>query len=112
MSHPALRLATLAFSTFFAATLAAQSQDIPASRPSPQEARTEKQRKKQQKKAKDEVSDQLDRFIEEDGKYIVTPEEREAFKRLGSNEEREQYIEIIFQRRNPNPDSSVNEFKE
>jgi GWxTD domain-containing protein len=112
MRHPALCFATLAFAGIFASGITATAQDVPVSSPPPQKAQTEKQRKKQHKKAKDEISDQLDRFAEEDGKYLMTSEERAAFKRLGTNEEREQFIEIFWQRRNPNPDSSANEFKE
>jgi GWxTD domain-containing protein len=110
MRHPVLRLAILISSAILASGSASFSQDIPAFA-SPK-AQTEKQRKKQIKKAKDELGDSLIHVIEEDLVYIITPEERAAFYRLGTNEEREQFIEIIFQRRNPNPDSSVNEFKE
>lgn len=112
MRLPVLHLATLAFAAIFTSGIAAYAQDVPASAPAPQKAQTEKQRKKLHKKAKDEISDQLDRFVEEDGKYLMTTEERAAFRRLGTNEEREQFIENFWQRRNPNPDSSVNEFKE
>jgi GWxTD domain-containing protein len=112
MRYPAPRLAILISSVLFASVPASFAQDVPASSPSPQKAQTEKQRRKQIKKAKDELGDSLIHVIEEDLPYIITPEERVAFYRLGTNEEREQFIEIIFNRRNPNPDSSINEFKE
>jgi len=112
MRHNALRLAVLTLSVIFASGFAAYAQDVRASDQPPQKAPPEKQRKRQQKKAKDELSYAFDQFIEEDGKYILKDEERAAFKRLGTNEEREQFIENFWQRRNPNPDSSVNEFKE
>jgi GWxTD domain-containing protein len=110
MRHPALRLAALAFSAIFASGYAVSAQNVPA--PSPQPEPSERQHKKQQRKAKDELSFEFDRFLEEDGKYLLTPDEVAAFKRLGTNEEREQFIENFWQRRNPSPDSSVNEFKE
>jgi len=110
MRHPALRLATLALSTIFSSGYTVSAQDVPVSSPQPKQS--EKQRKKQQKKAKDELSFEFDRFLEEDGKYLLTPDEIAAFKRLGTNEEREQFIENFWQRRNPDPESSTNSFKE
>ncbi len=112
MRYPALRLATLTFSAMFAFSFVAYAQDIPASAPPPQKSRSERQQKKQRKKAKDELSFDFGQFLEEDGKYLLTPGEIAAFKRLGTNEEREQFIEIFWQNHNPNPDSSVNDFKE
>lgn len=112
MRHPVLRLATLAFSTIFASGYAVSAQDVPVSAPSPRPKQSERQHKKQQKKAKDELSFEFDRFLEEDGKYLLTPDEVAAFKRLGTNEEREQFIENFWQRRNPEPESSTNSFKE
>src|SRR5882672_3468325 len=112
MRYPALRFAILISSLLLASGAAVFAQDVPASSPFPQKAQTEKQRKKQIKKAKDELGDSLIHVIEEDLVYIITPEERAAFYRLGTNEEREQFIEIILQRRNPNPDSPTNDFKE
>ena len=107
-----MRLAILASSTIFLFGLNALAQENPASAPPPQKSQSEKQHKKQIKKAKDELGDSLQHILDEDLVYIITPEERAAFNRLGTNEEREQFIEIIFTNHNPNPDSSVNEFKE
>ena len=44
--------------------------------------------------------------------YIITDEERQAFKRLQTDEEREQFIEQFWLRRDPTPDTVENEFKE
>ena len=107
-----MRLVTVACSTILLFGSNALAQENPAPVPAPQKPQSEKQHKKQLKKAKDELGDSLQHVIDEDLIYIIRPEERAAFNRLGSNEEREQFIEIIFNRRNPNPDSSVNEFKE
>jgi len=87
------------------------AQETPAPGGPPQKSQTEKQRKKQLKKAKDELSESLDHILE-DYIYILRPEELEAYKRLGTNEEREQYIEILLHRHNPHPDRPVEEFKE
>ncbi len=52
------------------------------------------------------------KWLEEDVVYIITPEERKAFLQLSTNEEREQFIEQFWQRRNPDPESGDNSFKE
>ena len=51
-------------------------------------------------------------WAQEDVAYIITPEELTALRHLSTNEEREEFIEQFWARRNPNPDSSENTFKE
>jgi GWxTD domain-containing protein len=68
-----------------------------------------------QKKDKDlfkELDSQYKKWLNEDVVYIITPEERSSFLHLSTNEEREQFIEGFWQRRNPDPDSPENTFKE
>lgn len=48
-------------------------------------------------------------WLEEDVRWIITPEERAAFKTLKSDEEREQFIEQFWLRRDPTPDTIANE---
>ena len=52
------------------------------------------------------------KWLDEDVVYIISDEERKAFKQLSNDEERDQFIEAFWQRRNPNPDSENNEYKE
>lgn len=52
------------------------------------------------------------RWIEEDVAYIITREERRAFMALQTDEERENFIENFWRRRDPNPDTEENEFRE
>ena len=52
------------------------------------------------------------KWLEEDVLYIITDEEKKAFLQLSTNEEREQFIEQFWQRRNPNPESPDNDYKE
>lgn len=59
-----------------------------------------------------ELSKPYQKWLDEDVVYIITPEERHAFLHLQTNEEREQFIEAFWQRRNPDPDSPENTFKE
>ena len=68
--------------------------------------------RKQQKKIKKELSASYGAWLENDVVYIITPEERQAFLQLSTNEEREQFIESFWDRRNPDPESPVNAFKE
>jgi GWxTD domain-containing protein len=51
-------------------------------------------------------------WLEKDVAYIITDEERKAFKKLATDEEREQFIEQFWRRRDPDPDTDENEFRE
>jgi GWxTD domain-containing protein len=71
--------------------------------------------KAKQKNEKDlykELDSQYKKWLNEDVPYIISSEERSAFIHLSTNEEREQFIEQFWQRRNPDPDSPENTFKE
>jgi GWxTD domain-containing protein len=52
------------------------------------------------------------KWLNEDVAYIITDEERTAFKRLQTDEEREHFIEQFWLRRDPTPGTVENEFKE
>jgi GWxTD domain-containing protein len=52
------------------------------------------------------------RWLYEDVRWIITPEEQIAFLRVSSDEDRDRFIEGFWERRNPKPDRSENEFKE
>jgi len=73
---------------------------------------TEKQKKENAKSLKQELSKTYKKWLDEDVIYIISDEERKAFKQLSNDEERDQFIEAFWQRRNPNPDSEDNEYKE
>jgi GWxTD domain-containing protein len=71
--------------------------------------------KKQQnsKSAQQELENKaLKKWLDEDVAYIITDEEKAAFKALKTDEEREQFIEQFWLRRDPTPDTIENEFKE
>lgn len=51
-------------------------------------------------------------WVNKDVDYIITSEERKAFKALQTDEERENFIENFWRRRDPNPDTEENEFRE
>jgi GWxTD domain-containing protein len=71
-----------------------------------------KQRAQRDKDLYKELDSQYKKWLNEDVVYIISPEERSAFLHLQTNEEREQFIEQFWQRRNPDPDSAENTFKE
>src|SRR5437016_9224042 len=73
---------------------------------------TEKQRKENEKRFKQEVSSSYKKWLNEDVAYIITDEERAAFKQLSNDKERDSFIEAFWQRRDPTPDTVENEFKE
>jgi GWxTD domain-containing protein len=73
---------------------------------------TEKQRKQNSKSLKIELSKTYKKWLDEDVRWIITDEEQKAFKLLSNDEERDQFIEAFWQRRDPTPDTIENEFKE
>jgi GWxTD domain-containing protein len=90
--------------------LARQSQQ---DQPDPKATKDAAKRKaKSDNQLKKELDSQYKKWLDEDVIYIITPEERSAFLHLATNEEREQFIEQFWQRRNPDPDSAENTFKE
>jgi len=51
-------------------------------------------------------------WLNKDVVYIITEEERQFFKSLKNDEEKENFIQQFWDRRNPDPRSSYNAFKE
>ncbi len=68
--------------------------------------------KKNLRKLEKELDTPYKKWLQEEVPYIITDEERSAFLQLQTNEEREQFIEAFWQRRDPTPDTVENEFKE
>ena len=73
---------------------------------------TEKQKKQQKASLKIELSKTYKKWLNEDVVWIITDEERAAFKQLSNDEERDNFIEAFWQRRDPTPDTEENEYKE
>src|SRR5437016_6895891 len=51
-------------------------------------------------------------WLDKDVTYIITDEERKAFKKLETDDERERFIEEFWRRRDPDPDTDENEYRE
>jgi GWxTD domain-containing protein len=86
---------------------------FPLVKAAPQESeKLSKAEKRRQKAIQRELETPYKKWLEEEVPYIITSEERAAFKKLTTDDEREQFIEAFWERRNPNPGSPENEFKE
>lgn len=61
---------------------------------------------------KPELKEAYKKWVNNDVDYIITDQERKAFKALATDEERENFIEQFWRRRDPNPDTEENEYRE
>ena len=93
-----------------------QTQAPPSTSPNPtdvpQNQKLTKEQKQKMKKTLKELDTPYKTWLNEDVVYIISPEERQAFLQLETNEEREQFIEAFWLRRSSNPDLPDNDFKE
>jgi GWxTD domain-containing protein len=74
--------------------------------------RSDKQKFEQQKELKSELKGPYKKWVEEDVLWIITDQELKAFKSLSNDEERDNFIEQFWRRRNPDPDSPENVYRE
>ncbi len=88
---------------------AQQAQD-PNAVPAPQ--KLDKETKRKMRRTLKELDSAYRQWLTEDVTYIISPDERNAFLQLDTNEEREQFIEQFWLRRSSNPDLPENDFKE
>jgi GWxTD domain-containing protein len=95
----ALRLVLVAASALIAspAVFGQEQQPDPSSKP---------------RNVKPELKKAYKDWLDKDVTYIITDEERKAFKKLATDDERERFIEEFWRRRDPDPDTDENEFKE
>jgi GWxTD domain-containing protein len=73
---------------------------------------SKKEAERREKALRKELEGPYRRWLNEDVSYIITDEERAAFKRLSTPEELESFVEQFWLRRDPTPDSAENEYKE
>lgn len=64
------------------------------------------------RKVKPEPKEAYKRWRNTDVAYIITKDEKRAFDALTTDEERENFIENFWRRRDPNPDTEENEYRE
>jgi len=77
-----------------------------------QDEETKESKKKPAKQSKEGVKSVYKRWIDEDVRWIITDEENKTFKSLKTDDEREQFIEQFWLRRDPDPDTDENEYRE
>src|SRR5580704_5598428 len=108
--HRFLLLLVLSTCLVWPACSTAQDQTSPQE--SPEGTASRKASKKQAKKLAKELGSAYDSWLRDEVADIITEDERRAFLVLSTNEEREQFIEIFWDRRNPEPESPTNTVKE
>jgi len=91
-------------------TIFAQQVQDPNAPPAPQ--KLDKETKRKMRRTLKELDSAYRQWLTEDVTYIISPDERNAFLQLDTNEEREQFIEQFWLRRSSNPDLPENDFKE
>ena len=112
MCQVSLLLAGLTFSGIAFTRTPQQEEQTDREKQQASQKAAAKQQKQSNKSLERELDSQYKKWLNEDVVYIITPEEKNAFLHLSTNEEREQFIEQFWQRRNPDPDSPENTFKE
>ncbi|MBV8895127.1 MAG: GWxTD domain-containing protein [Acidobacteriaceae bacterium] len=73
---------------------------------------TKKQLAKKEKALERELAGPWKKWLNEDVVYIITDEEKKAFKQLKTDDERQTFVENFWARRDPTPDTEENEYKE
>ncbi|MGB0009063.1 MAG: GWxTD domain-containing protein [Candidatus Sulfotelmatobacter sp.] len=92
---------------------ASDAQTQPTDQTDPLKRKPNEKQKKAQKRALNvELSKTYKKWLNEDVVWIITDQERAAFKQLSNDEERDNFIEAFWQRRDPTPDTEENEYKE
>ena len=101
-------------SQFLILVLFASSFSVFAQDKDPKKQKEQDKRRKEQEKAgrKETLSSVYKKWMNEDVLYIITDEERSTFKSLKTDDEREQFIEQFWLRRDPDPDTDINEYRE
>lgn len=73
---------------------------------------TDREKLQQQKALKQELKGTYKKWLDQDARWIITDQERKAFLSLSNDEERDNFIEQFWRRRNPDPESPDNSFRE
>src|SRR5579864_2134658 len=73
---------------------------------------TEKQKRQAEDRLRKELASPYNKWLDEEVRWIISDEERTAFKRLQTDDEKQSFIEQFWLRRDPTPDTEENEFKE
>jgi GWxTD domain-containing protein len=109
-------LAGISAASLLAASLLGQNKQASSSSSSSNDTiskpLSQKEIRKKQKALEKELQGPWKKWLNEDVVYIITDEEKRAFKQLKTDEERQTFVENFWQRRDPTPDTEENEYKE
>ncbi|HEY4354294.1 MAG TPA: GWxTD domain-containing protein [Acidobacteriaceae bacterium] len=82
-------------------------------KPDPMKRRlSDREEKNRREITKKELRGEYKQWLDQDVRWIITDEEVKTFKSLSNDEERDSFIEEFWRRRNPNPESPENEFRD
>lgn len=103
----------LLFSPVFSPAAFAQQEPTKEQREREKQQKKELQERERREEARrKEIGSVYKKWLDEEVGYIILDEERDAFRKLSTNEEREQFIEQFWLLRDPTPDTRENEFRE
>jgi GWxTD domain-containing protein len=85
---------------------------VPAPAPKPEPVPAPQAQQAPQDRPRAELETPYRRWLDTEVLYVITPEERDAFLALITDDERQKFIEQFWQRRDPTPGSEQNEFRE
>ncbi|MBL8192142.1 MAG: GWxTD domain-containing protein, partial [Acidobacteria bacterium] len=77
-----------------------------------QEDKKKQDKDKQKRAAEEKLKSVYKKWVNEDVLWIITDEERKTFNSLKTDDERENFIEQFWLRRDPDPDTDANEYRE
>jgi len=95
-----------------AVTLLALSFAVPSSLAQKTKSNDQQDPSEKPRNVKPELKRAYKDWLEKDVAYIITDEERKAFRKLETDDERERFIEEFWRRRDPDPDTDENEYRE
>lgn len=73
---------------------------------------SDKEIRQQQKELRQELKGPYKKWMDQDVRWIISDQERKAFLGLSNDEERDAFIEQFWRRRNPDPQSPDNSYRE
>ena len=122
LRHLVCGTAFLSLALFGGRVAAAQNQNAPdgvtqtaptEEKPDPLKRQpSDKEKFAQQKALRQELKGVYKKWLDEDVRWIITDQEMQSFKHLANDEERDSFIENFWLRRNPNPESPDNEYRD
>src|SRR5678816_1436782 len=73
---------------------------------------SDRQKRAAEERLRKELESPYKKWLDEEVRWIISDEERTAFKRYTTDDERQAFIQHFWQRRDPSPNTEENEFKE